>query len=85
MKRWNSVGIDFERVYYSDMNTDYNKYTTGTRFIEQYTGIQAKINELRQKEGPDAQNFMTDLIHLICIHTCLRRSYRWIEIDKATV
>jgi hypothetical protein len=78
MKRWNMVGIEFEKIYYSDKNTDYNKHTTGQSLIENYTKVKDKIGELRQKEGPETQNFLTDFVTLLCRSTCLRNKRFWI-------
>jgi hypothetical protein len=81
MKQWSLVGIEFEKVYYSKKNNVMNSYAENNDAIYDYEKVEEKMNELRQKEGPDVTNFVTDFIHLICYLTCLKNYRYWIKID----
>lgn len=75
MEQWNSVGVDFELIFY-----DNNKYNEYELFIEKYRGIQERINEIRKMDGPDTINFLTDLIHMISTKCCLK-DINWLDHD----
>jgi hypothetical protein len=81
MKKWNLVGIEFEKVYYSKKNNVMNSYASDDDAVNDYEKVEEKMNEMRQKEGPDVTNFVTDFIHLICYLTCLKNYRYWIKID----
>jgi hypothetical protein len=83
MKRWNSVGIEFEKVYYSKKNNVVNSCAKDDDAVNDYEKVEEKMNELRQKEGPDVTNFVTDFIHIICYLTCLKNYRNWIKIDES--
>lgn len=82
MKRWSLVGIEFEKVYYSKKNNVMNSCASDDDAVNDYEKVEEKMNELRQKEGPDVTNFVTDFIHLICYLTCLKNYRNWIKIDE---
>ena len=75
MEQWNSVGVDFELIFY-----DNNKYNEYELFIEKYQKIQERINEIRKMDGPDTINFLTDLIHMISTKCCLK-DINWLDHD----
>lgn len=75
MEQWNSVGVDFELIFY-----DNNKYNEYDLFIENYRKIQERINEIRKTDGPDTINFLTDLIHMISTKCCLK-DVNWLDHD----
>jgi hypothetical protein len=83
MKRWNLVGIEFEKVYYSKKSNIVNSCADGDDAVADYEKVEEKVNELRQKEGPDVTNFVVDFIHLICYLTCLKKYRYWVVMDKA--
>jgi hypothetical protein len=82
MRRWSMVGIDFEKVYYSKKNNLMNSCANDDDAVNDYEKVEEKMNELRQKEGPDVTNFVTDFIHLICYLTCLKNYRYWIKPDN---
>jgi hypothetical protein len=81
MKQWNAIGIEFEKVYYSKKNNVVNSYAGSDEAIDDYQAVEDKVNELRQKEGPDVTNFVIDFIHIICYFTCLKKYKVWIQMD----
>jgi hypothetical protein len=81
MKRWNTVGIEFEKVYYSKKNNIMNSYASSDEAVDDYEKIEDKVNELRQKEGPDVTNFFVDFIHILCHFTCLKKYKYWVKMD----
>jgi hypothetical protein len=80
MKKWDEVGAQFEEVYYSQ-----DKYDNIDRAIVAYKEVQKEMNDLRQSEGPDTTNFLTDLIHLIASLSCLRNHQKWLDGDKLII
>jgi hypothetical protein len=82
MKKWNAAGIEFEGVYYSDLNNNYDENDSVEdvkQVIEEYQKVQGKLNELRKSEGPTTINFLTDFIHLLAMMTCLRGKEKWLS------
>ena len=82
MKKWNAVGIEFESIYYSDLNNNYDKNESiqdVVQTITEYQKVQGKLNEIRKSEGPTYINFLTDFIHLIAMRTCLRGKEKWLD------
>lgn len=83
MKEWASLGISFEKIYYSDMSNSSKSarqsFEKMAIFAAEYSKLQDNANALRQKEGPDMINFVTDLIHIICHYTCLKSCRKWLE------
>ena len=83
MKEWNSVGIAFEKIYYSDVSNSSKlsrqSFESMKMLATEYTKLQDNANALRQKEGPDMMNFVTDLLFIICYYTCLRENRLWLE------
>lgn len=79
LQKWNAIGIEFEEVYYQGLDDDYNDPEVVKKNLDLYTGVQTKINDLREAEGLGVLNFATDLIHVIAYYTCCRRYQTWIN------
>lgn len=78
MKKWAALGNDFEEIYYSE-----EKYTINIEdIIDKYRELQTRVNQLKETEGPDTTNFFTDLIHIICNVTCLKKYQKWLDMNK---
>lgn len=77
MKKWNALGTEFEEIYYN-----FDKYTHLPEYIKKYKLLQTKINTLRDSEGPESINFVTDLIHTISVCSCLRGYDKWLSNDR---
>jgi hypothetical protein len=78
MKKWMVLGNDFEEIYYSE-----EKYTTNIeKTIDDYVELQKKVHTLKETEGPDTTNFFTDLIHIICNITCLKKYQKWLDMNR---
>jgi hypothetical protein len=81
MKKWMTLGNDFEEIYYSE-----EKYTNTNLSIEdiidKYRDLQTRVNQLKETEGPDTTNFFTDLIHIISNLTCLKKYQKWLDMNK---
>jgi len=77
VKKWNALGMNFEEIFYS-----VNKYENINEYIEKYKALQTEINVLRDSEGPDSINFVTDLIHTISVCSCLRGYDKWLSNDR---
>jgi len=78
MKKWIELGNDFEELYYTD-----HKYNTKSDFIiEKYKELQLRSNTLKESEGPDTMNWLTDLIHFISKKSCIKKYQRWLDTNK---
>ncbi len=82
MQKWNSIGIEFETVYYSDIESDYSKAETIEKAIKRYLAIQQKVNEQRKAEGVGAINILTDTIHFLIFRSCAKRHKKWIPRER---
>ena len=70
--KYDAIGTEFERVFFSD-KTDSDK-------IKAYDLIAEKLDQLRINESPVSQNYLTDLIHIICRQTCLSSKNQWLSL-----
>lgn len=78
MKKWVELGNDFEELYYTE-----HKYSTKSDFIiEKYKELQLRSNTLKESEGPDTMNWLTDLIHFISKKSCIKKYQRWLDTNK---
>jgi hypothetical protein len=78
MKKWIELGNDFEELYYTD-----HKYSTKSDFIiEKYKELQLRSNSLKESEGPDTMNWLTDLIHFISKKSCIKKYQKWLDTNK---
>ena len=89
MKEWNSLGIAFEKIYYSDINNSSKQIVRQSRenmlrLASEYNKLQDSANALRQKEGPDMMNFVTDLLFIVSYYSCLRNNRHWLERESST-
>ena len=79
MNKWQEVGSQFESVYYSN-NFDEDDFE---RKFKAYEDIQKSIHQLKIKQQTTDADFLTDLIHLCAVKTCLNRE-KWIDEEKST-
>ena len=82
LAKWRNIGVKFEDEYYNNMIEkkqlqDYRKRLESLRLI------QKEVNELRQAEGTNTINFLTDFIFFIAFISCLRNKRNWLARDKA--
>lgn len=82
LQKWNEIGIEFENVYYSNRDTDTLTIEQIECKVAQYKETQTRINTQRKAEGVGAINFMTDMVHLIAMRTCIRQYKRWLDRDR---
>lgn len=75
-KKFDAFGCEFDEMYFSNA-TDNDK-------IKSYKTIIHKINDIRFSQAPESQNYLTDLIHMICRYTCLRKSNLWLDFYEFT-
>jgi hypothetical protein len=59
MRKWQSLGTKFERIYYSK-NNEKDDYE---RRLKDYAKLQKEIHALQNAPTPTSQNFFTDLIY----------------------
>jgi len=78
MNEWTKLGGVFEEIYYRG-NADIAKK------IEDYKKLQMKINELKYTESPEKQNFVTDVIHVVSLKTCLKDNDKYINPRKEEI
>ncbi len=82
MKSINELGFRFESTYYSECNgeADY------LRRYSEYKQILMDLNKFQQSQSPDQQNFCTDFIYwLFKNYSCLKKSYKWLDLDMAYI
>jgi hypothetical protein len=82
LSKWTILGLKFENEYYNNRIEgktlpDYKKR------LESLQSIQKEVNDLRQTEGTNTINFLTDFIFLISLKSCLRNKKNWLDRDKA--
>lgn len=82
VKSWNEVGMKFEKLFYNDLDNEYERQEDVDAAILKYKGVQDEINILRSQESPDTMNFLTDFIHIIVMFTCLKRKKTWLDSKK---
>jgi hypothetical protein len=82
MQKWSAIGIEFETIYYSDIDSDYTLAQNIEKAVKEYLEIQKKVNEQRKAEGIGAVNFLTDLLHLLIFATCAKRYRKWLPRER---
>ena len=82
LQKWNAIGMEFEMVYYSDLDNDYSDGKPLETAIEQYQAVQKRIHEQRASEGLAITNFFTDLLFILAYYSCCRRHRKWIEKER---
>lgn len=69
--KYDGLGSEFEQIHFSD-KLDADK-------VVEYDNIAKKLNEFRISQSPVSQNYLTDLIHIICRQTCLKENNLWLD------
>lgn len=71
-QKYDSLGAEFEQIHFSnEANEDK---------ISKYEEIAKQMNELRKSDSVSSQNYLTDLIHIICRQTCLKDKILWLDL-----
>lgn len=78
LSKWNDLGVQFEKEYYSRKNT----VTEVEARVTAYKTLHDNVNNLRKAEGANTVNFLTDLIFYISYRTCIRNYKKWLDMDK---
>ena len=81
LAKWRNLGVKFEDEYYNNMIEGRDIKDYRGRF-ERLLVIQKEVNELRQAEGTNNVNFLTDFILFISLISCLRNKKKWLDRDK---
>ena len=76
-QKYDALGAEFERVHFS-ADSEQEK-------LEQYEEIAKQMSELRKADSIVSQNYLTDLIHIICRKTCLKDKNGWIFITEKKI
>jgi len=69
--KYDGLGSEFERIHFSDKSDE-------EKLLE-YDNIATRLNEFRISESPVSQNYLTDLIHIICRESCLKKRNLWLD------
>jgi len=78
MRKWQSLGSKFERVFYSK-NYDKEDYE---RRLKDYAKLQKDVHSLQNSPTPTNQNFFTDLIYYaVSLALVKKRRHLWINED----
>jgi hypothetical protein len=78
MNKYNEFGNTFEEIYYSPCIID-NDFI---RRNDAYIKLQNEMNKFETNQSPEARNFFTDFIYIICRLTCLKGNNKWLDLDK---
>jgi hypothetical protein len=81
LAKWRNLGVKFEDEYYNNM-IENKKLEDYRKRLESLRLIQKEVNELRQAEGTNTINFLTDFIFFISFISCLRNKKNWLDRDK---
>ena len=71
-QKYDALGAEFERVHFS-VESEADK-------LEQFEEIARQMSELRKSDAIVSQNYLTDLIHIICRKTCLKDKNLWLDL-----
>lgn len=71
-KKYDALGSEFEKIVFSNISE--------IQKIKNYELIAEKIDQLRINDTPVSQNYLTDLIHIICRNTCLIEKNLWLNL-----
>ena len=82
MQKWAAIGIEFETVYFSDIDSDYSLANNIEKAVKAYLEVQKKVNDQRKAEGIGAINFLTDMLHILIFATCAKRYRKWLSQDR---
>ena len=76
MRKWQSLGLKFERIFYSKNNDNLDH----ERRLQDYAHLQKEIHSLQNAPTPTNQNFFTDFIYYISSHILRKRKRNfWIN------
>lgn len=81
LTKWSQLGVKFEDEYYNNM-VEHRTLGGYRKRLESLQAIQKEVNALRQAEGTNTINFLTDLIFFISFLSCLRNKKNWLDRDK---
>jgi hypothetical protein len=81
LTKWTQLGVKFEDEYYNNM-VEHKTIGAYRKRLESLQSIQKEVNALRQAEGTNTINFLTDFLFLICLLTCLRNKKNWLDRDR---
>lgn len=81
LSKWVILGVKFEDEYYNN-RIEGKTLADYLKRLESLQAIQKNVNELRQAEGTNNINFLTDFIFYISFFTCLRNNKNWLDSDK---
>ena len=70
-KSFDKIGCEFDEVYFTN--------TTDDEKVRSYKKLIQKINDVRFSQKPETQNYLTDLIHIICTWTLLKNGDMWLD------
>lgn len=82
LSKWRNLGVKFEDEYYNNM-VEVKNIEGYRKRLASLQLIQKEVNELRQAEGTNTINFLTDFLFFISFLTCLRNKKNWLDRDKA--
>jgi hypothetical protein len=82
LTKWTQLGVKFEDEYYNNM-VEHKTLAAYRKRLESLQSIQKEVNALRQAEGTNTINFLTDFIFFISYLSCLRNKKNWLDRDKA--
>lgn len=71
-QKYDALGAEFEKVHFSNDSNEEKAL--------QYEAIAGEMSKLRQTDSPTSQNYLTDLIHIICRQTCLKEKNLWLDL-----
>ena len=77
-KKWAEFGHRLEKIYFkylnvSDMETRLSKRA-------ELESLREDVAKFKNDLGIESQNYLTDLIHLICKYTCLFNQDKWMDL-----
>ena len=71
-QKYDALGAEFEQVHFSNESNEDKAL--------KYETIASEMSKLRQTDSPISQNYLTDLIHIICRQTCLKDKNLWLDL-----
>lgn len=81
LTKWTQLGVKFEDEYYNNM-VEHKTLGAYRQRLESLQTIQKEVNALRQAEGTNTINFLTDFLFFISFLSCLRNKKNWLDRDK---
>ena len=82
LTKWTNLGVKFEDEYYNNM-VEHKTLGGYRKRLESLQAIQKEVNALRQSEGTNTINFITDFLFFISFLSCLRNKKNWLDRDKS--